>query len=85
MTLIRTPPLFSNWPATSTGMSIAENDVAFWINSASRCTMSLTAGPDTAISGSACTETRSYSSISDTAALMTFISINGWFQLLDSS
>ena len=83
--LIRTPPLVSSWPATSTGMSTAENDVAFWINSASRCTVSLTAGPDRAISGSACSETRSYSSISDTAALTTLISIIGWFQLLDSS
>ena len=58
-------------------VSAGDNDAAFSVNSASKCTTSLTAGPYTAIPGCALSETRSYSSISETAALITFTSSTG--------
>ena len=48
-----------------------DSAVAFSISSASMCTTSLTAGAPTAMPGCASSKMRSYSSISDTAALIT--------------
>jgi len=66
-----TPPEFSKCPDTATGVSAAENDVAFSTSSASKCTTSLTACPRTAIPGCTFKLTRSNCSISDTAARST--------------
>ena len=59
-------------------MPAEDSDAAFSASSASRCTTSLTAGPETEMPGCALSETRSYSSISDTAALITSASATGW-------
>jgi len=75
---IRKPPLASIRPEIRTGVSAADSDVAFSTSSASRCTTSLTAGALTAMPGCTFSETRSYSSISDTAALITLNSAIGW-------
>ncbi len=68
-----------------TGVSADDSDVAFSASSASRCTTSLTAWPRTAMPGCTFSETRSYCSISDTAALSTSTSATGWLQRLDRS
>ena len=81
----RTPPLASGRPETSTGVPAEDSDVAFSASSASRWTTSLTADPETAMPGCAVSETRSYSSSSDTAALITSTSVTGSFQRPGSS
>ena len=81
----RTPPLASERPETSTGVPAEDSDVAFSASSASRCTTSLTAVPETVMPACALSETRSYSSISDTAALITSTSATGWLHRPGSS
>ena len=72
-------------PEMSTGVSAADSDAAFSASSAIRCTTSMTAGPDTAMSGCTLTDTRSYSPVCATAALITSPSITGRFQRPGSS
>ena len=85
VTSTRTPPVASVPPEMSTGVSAADSDAAFSASSATRCTTSLTAGPDTAMSGCTLTETRSCSPVCATAALITSTSITGRFQRPGSS
>ena len=80
-----TPPLLSRWPDTFTGVSAEENEVAFSASSEIRWTTSLTAGPRTEMPGCTFSVTRSYCSISDTAARSTSTSGTGWFRRRDTS
>ena len=81
LTSISTPPLVGSWVATCTGVSFAEKIVAFSITSASRCTTSDTACPETATPGWIRSDTLLYCSISDTAARATSASATGWLHL----
>ncbi len=73
-TSMSTPPLFSSMTVTRTWELCGENSVAFSMSSASRCTTSAAACPETMIPGWTARATRLYCSISEAAARATSLS-----------
>ncbi len=69
-----TPPLLSSMTVTRTWVFCGENSVAFSMSSASRCTTSAAASPETMIPGWTASATRLYCSISLAAARVTSVS-----------